>query len=152
MPKLYQLPSNFEMLHHPSLIAPSPILWLNDHCEINDADPNLVPCDRFLWLFQLFSGVGDHLENATGAPETPSHVHFHKTWLRHHEKQTPPWRPPISMAVAPHPIGINTCISHSTQSVVSSLCSPTIQNHQITSTSGAFVIASVPPLLSFEFH
>jgi hypothetical protein len=40
---LCQLPPNFWELHRPSPTSPSPILWLNNHCEINDADPNLFP-------------------------------------------------------------------------------------------------------------
>ena len=108
IPSPCQLPPNFWEVHRPSPTSPSPILWLNNHCEINDADPSFVPCDPLQCYFQWFSRVGAHLENATGAPETPSHVHFHqKTWSD--EKRTPPWRPPSFIAGSSQITGDDTC-------------------------------------------
>ena len=59
-------------------------------------------------------------------------------------QKTLPWRLPIFMAGAPQPIGINTCICCS----ISPVACATIRNHQITSTSAAFVIILPSPHVS----
>ena len=150
IPSLCQLPPNFWELHRPSPTSPSPILWLNNHCEINDADPSFVPCDPLQCYFQWFSRVGAHLENATGAPETPSHVHFQqRTWSADHEKRTPPWHPPSFMAGSSQITGINTCDCRRT-SVYSHSWHPTTRNWTWTP-CGFEILVHPPSRRNWEF-
>ena len=143
---------------------------------MNDVDPKLVPCNPLQWLFRRFSRMGANLENATGAPETSSHVHFqqktrsakHKNHgVTHHGGRNRPYLPnywefdlPPAATTQPRP---NAIIRYTASVIAASASanfappSPSPQNTNISDSStsaGRFstnsASAPTPHLLCFK--